>query len=345
MKAAVSDSLKGKKSFVVAVAGATGAVGEEMIKILEERKFPVRELKLLASKRSAGKRHSFRGVSHMIEELTSHSFKGVDIVLSSAGGSVSRQFAPAAISEGAVIIDNTSAFRMDPEVPLVVPEINPEDIRSHKGIIANPNCSTIIMAVPIFPIHKKAGVRRIIVSTYQSVSGAGARAIAELRNQTQEVLEGRPVTREIFSHQIAFNLFSHNSAVKENGYNEEEIKMVNETKKIFHDPKISVTPTCVRVPVYRAHSESIVLELEKKLSVEEARAILRDAPGLCLADDREKNCFPMPIEASGKDDILVGRIREDLSCPNGLALFVSGDQLRKGAALNAIQIAEQLIAR
>ncbi|HNV86223.1 MAG TPA: aspartate-semialdehyde dehydrogenase [Candidatus Omnitrophota bacterium] len=344
MKAQGSHTLKGKKSYVVAVAGATGAVGEEMIKILEERKFPVKELKLLASKRSAGKRHSFRGESHIIEELTGHSFKGVDIVLSSAGGSVSRQFSPAAISEGAVVVDNTSAFRMDPEVPLVIPEINPEDIALHKGIIANPNCSTIIMAVPIFPIHKKAGIRRIIVSTYQSVSGAGARAIAELRHQTQEVLEGKPVTREIFPHQIAFNLFSHNSAVKENGYNEEEVKMVNETKKIFHDPKISVTPTCVRVPVYRAHSESIVLELEKRLSVEEAREILRQAPGVRLQDDREKNYFPMPIEASGQDDILVGRIREDLTCPNGLALFVSGDQLRKGAALNAIQIAEKLIA-
>lgn len=338
----MKNTLKGKKSFVVAVMGATGAVGEEMIKILEERKFPVKGLKLLASKRSVGKRYSFRGVSHTVGELTSGSFEGVDIVLASAGGSISKQFAPAAISEGAVVIDNTSAFRMDPNVPLVVPEINASDIRKHKGIIANPNCSTIIMAVPVYPIHKKAGVKRILVSTYQSVSGAGSKAIHELRQQTQECIEGKPLTRAIFPHQIAFNLFSHNSAVKENGYNEEEIKMVNETKKIFHDPKIRVAATCVRVPVYRAHSEAITLELEKKLSPEDARRILEKAPGVTVVDDREKNYFPMPVEASGKDNVLAGRIREDASCPKGLMLFVSGDQLRKGAALNAVQIAECL---
>jgi len=337
--------LKGKKSFVVAVMGATGAVGEEMIKILEERNFPVKELRLLASRRSLGKRMSFRGGSYKVEELTAESFQGVDIVLASAGGSISKQFAPAAISEGAVVVDNTSAFRMDPSVPLVIPEINPQDIRKHKGIIANPNCSTIIMAVPVYALHKKAGVKRILVSTYQSVSGAGAKAIHELREQTLECLQGKPPTRQVFPHQIAFNLFSHNSAIKENGYNEEEIKMTNETRKIFHAPRIRVAATCVRVPVYRAHSESITVELEKKLSPEEARKVLTKAPGVRVVDDREKNYFPMPIEASGKDDILAGRLREDLSHPKSLMLFVSGDQLRKGAALNAVQIAEILIGR
>ncbi|MBI4550336.1 MAG: aspartate-semialdehyde dehydrogenase, partial [Candidatus Omnitrophica bacterium] len=264
-------------------------------------------------------------------------------VLSSAGGSISKKFVPSAIEAGAVVIDNTSAFRMDPEVPLVVPEINPEDIAQHKGVIANPNCSTIIMLMPLFPIHRRVPIRRIIAATYQSVSGAGAKAMHELEKQTREYLEGKTLTREIFPHQIAFNLFSHNSAVKENGYNEEEIKMVNETKKIFHEPDIRVVATTVRVPIYRAHSEALYIELKERLTASEAREILAKAPGITLVDDREKNYFPMPVEASGKDDVLVGRIREDLSLENGLALFVSGDQLRKGAALNAVQIAERLI--
>lgn len=331
------------KTCHVALVGATGAVGEEMLKILEERNFPVKSLKLLASARSKGKSYSFRGESHPVVELTEQSFKGVDIVLSSAGGSISKKFMPHAVREGAVVIDNTSAYRMDPEVPLVVPEINPEDIAKHKGIIANPNCSTIIMLVPLFPLHQKVPIKSIRVATYQSVSGAGAKAMHELERQTKDVLAGNPITREILPHQIAFNLFSHNSQVKENGYNEEEIKMENETKKIFHESQIRVAATCVRVPVYRAHSEAIYAEFSKPLKVDEARAILSKAPGVKLVDDREKNYFPMPIEASGKDDILVGRLREDASSDNGLALFVSGDQLRKGAALNAIQIAERLI--
>ncbi len=337
------NTLKDKKTFNVALVGATGAVGEEMLKILEERNFPIKTLKLLASARSKGKKYSFRGQSHGVEELTEQSFKGIDIVLSSAGGSISKKFMPAAVREGAVVIDNTSAYRMDPEVPLVVPEINPEDIFKHKGIIANPNCSTIIMLVPLFPIYRKAGIKSVKVATYQSVSGAGAKAMHELERQSREFLDGKPVTREILPHQIAFNLFSHNSQVKENGYNEEENKMANETRKIFHDEDIRVAATCVRVPIYRAHSEAIYAELKKPLKVSEARELLSKADGVKLVDDRDKNYFPMPIEASGKDDILVGRLREDISADNSLALFVSGDQLRKGAALNAIQIAERLI--
>lgn len=336
-------TLKGKQTYTVAVVGATGAVGQEMIKILEERNFPVKALRLLASSRSKGKMFSFRNESHRVEELTDQSFKGVDLVLSSAGSSVSRKFMPSAVREGAVVIDNTSAYRMEPEVPLVIPEINPEDIGRHQGIIANPNCSTIIMAVPLYPIHRKSRIKRIAVATYQSVSGAGAKAMVELERQTRELLEGKPLSKEVFAHQIAFNLFSHNSPIKENGYNEEEIKMIQETKKIFHDPEIRVVATTVRVPIFRAHSEAIFVELESPLKAQEVREILSRAPGVKLVDDRERNYFPMPVEASGQDRILVGRIREDLSSPNGIALFASGDQLRKGAALNAVQIAEWLI--
>ncbi len=338
-------TLKAKKTYVVAVVGATGAVGQEMVKILEERNFPVKTLKLLASHRSKGKQYKFKNATHLVEELTEQSFKDVDIVLSSAGGSVSKKFVPYAVREGAIVIDNTSAFRMDPKVPLVIPEINPEDIAKHLGIIANPNCSTIIMLVPLYPIHRSVRIKRIVVATYQSVSGAGAKAMHELERQTREFLEGKPLTKEVFPYQIAFNLFSHNSPVKENGYNEEEIKMVNETKKIFHDDQIRIVATTVRVPIYRAHSEAIFAELDRPLSPQEVRTILSHAPSVRLVDEPEKNYFPMPIEASGKDDILVGRIRKDLSCENGIALFVSGDQLRKGAALNAVQIAEWLIRR
>ncbi len=338
-----ANTLKEKKTYNVALVGATGAVGEEMLKILAERNFPVKALKLFASARSKGKKYSFHGEVHAVDELTEQSFKGIDIVLSSAGGAISKKFMPHAVREGAVVIDNTSAYRMDPDVPLVVPEINPEDILKHRGIIANPNCSTIIMLVPLFPLHKKVPIQSIKVATYQSVSGAGAKAMHELERQTRDLLEGKPIKKEILPHQIAFNLFSHNSQVKDNGYNEEEVKMGNETKKIFHEPHIRVAATCIRVPVYRAHSEAIYAEFSKPLKVEEARSILSKAPGVKLVDDREKNYFPMPIEASGKDDILVGRLREDVSSENGLALFVSGDQLRKGAALNAIQIAEWLI--
>ena len=331
-----------KKLYNVAVMGATGAVGEEMIKILEQRNFPVGELRLLASARSLGKKYFFKGREVAVEELKEDSFKGVEIILASAGGAISKKFAPLAVKAGAIVIDNTSAFRMDPKVPLVIPEINPQDIQKHKGIIANPNCSTIIMLVPIYPIHKKNRIRRIIVSTYQAASGAGAKAMKELEDQSRDVLGGRAPKKEIFPHQIAFNLFSHNSAIKEDGYNEEEIKMVRETQKIFHDKKIKVVPTSVRVPVFRAHSESILLELERPANVHAVRRLLSKAPGVKVVDEPVKNYFPMPLEATGQDDVLVGRIRKDLSSSRGLCLFVSGDQLRKGAALNAVQIAEIL---
>ena len=325
--------------------GATGAVGEEMLQILEQRNFPVGQLKLLASARSAGKKYSFKGRQIAVEELKEDSFRGIDIVLASAGGSISKKFAPLAVKEGAVVIDNTSAFRMDPDVPLVIPEINPKDIKKNHGIIANPNCSTIIMLVPVYPIYKAFGVKRILVSTYQAASGAGAKAMKELEDQSRDVLEGRPARKEIFPHQIAFNLFSHNSAIKDDGYNEEEIKMIQETKKIFHNEKIKIAATTVRVPVFRAHSEVIYLELKKEPDLDAIRQILASAPGVKIVDDREKNHFPMPLEASGRDDVLVGRIRRDISLDKGLCLFVSGDQLRKGAALNAVQIAEILCRR
>ena len=332
--------MKQKSKYNVAIMGATGAVGEEMLKILEERNFPVDKLVLLASSKSVGRKYAFKGREVAVQELKEDSFKGMDIVLASAGGSISRKYVPLAVKEGAIVIDNTSAFRMDPKVPLVIPEINAGDIKKHKGIIANPNCSTIIMLVPIYPIHKFSRIKRIIVSTYQSASGAGARAMKELEDQSRDVLEGRPARKEIFPHQIAFNLFSHNSAIRDEGYNEEEIKMIKETKKIFHDDKIRITATTVRVPVFRAHSESITLELAKKPNLSRIRQILEKSPGVKVVDDREKNYFPMPLEATGKDDVLIGRIRKDLSSDKGLCLFVSGDQLRKGAALNAVQIAE-----
>ncbi len=334
--------MKKKSKYNVAIMGATGAVGEEMLKILEERKFPIDQLKLLASTRSAGRKYSFRGKEYKVEELTENSFEGIDIVLASAGGSISKKYNPYAVKAGAIVVDNTSAYRMDPDVPLVVPEINPGDILKHKGIIANPNCSTIIMLMSVFPIHKKNKVKKAIISTYQAASGAGARAMKELEDQARDILSGKPARKEIFPHQIAFNLFSHNSSIKDGGYNEEEIKMTKETHKILHDDKIKVTTTCVRVPVYRAHSESIYLELTRKPDVADIRKIFTRSAGVRLVDDREKNYFPMPIEASGEDDVFVGRIRTDLSDPHGLWLFVAGDQIRKGAALNAVQIAEYL---
>ena len=335
-------SIPKKNKYSVAIMGATGAVGEEMLKILAQRKFPVRDLVLLASKRSVGKKYSFRGKTYRVKELKENSFIGVDIVLASAGGTISKHFAPFAVKAGAVVIDNTSAYRMNPSVPLVVPEINPEDINKHRGIIANPNCSTIIMVVPIHPIHKKYGIRRVIVSTYQAASGAGAKAMQELEDQSRDVLAGRAAKKDVFPHQIAFNLFSHNSAIKEDGYNEEEIKMIKETKKIFHDDKIAITATTVRVPVFRAHTESVYLELSKKPDVKAIRKLLARSSGIKIVDDTQKNYFPMPLEATGGDDVLVGRLRLDPGNPKGLWLFVSGDQLRKGAALNAVQIAEIL---
>jgi len=326
----------------IAVVGATGAVGVEILRVMERRNFPVATLKLLASRRSAGKTLEFRGKPHKVEELAAESFKGVDIAFFSAGATRSREFVPAAKAAGAVVIDNSSAFRMDPNTPLVVPEVNPGDLRKHKGVIANPNCTAAILATAVWPIHQAVGIAKIVVSTYQSASGAGAAAMQELEDQMHEYAEGKEITRSVFPHQIAFNVFSHNTKVAENGYNEEENKVVEETRKMFHAPDLPIVPTCIRVPVLRAHSESIVLELEAPMSPAEARALLARSPGLKVVDDATSNHFPMPLEASGDLDVHVGRIRRDLSNPNGLALFVAGDQLLKGAAWNAVQIAEEL---
>jgi aspartate-semialdehyde dehydrogenase len=329
----------------VAIVGATGAVGQEFLTVLAERKFPIKRLSLLASARSAGKKMTLAGQPHTVAELTKESFEDIQIAFFSAGGSVSREFAPAAVAAGAVVVDNTSAFRMKQGVPLVVPEVNPEQIAKHNGLIANPNCSTIIMNVPVWPLHRANRVKRIIVSTYQAVSGAGATGLAELEQQLQAYAVGAPIVRTLFPHQIVHNLFSHNSKVSENGYNEEENKMVNETRKIFADPRIMITATCVRVPVPRAHSESINLEFQDPITPAQVRQILSKAPGIRIVDDAEKNHFPMPLEASGQDLVLVGRIRQDISRDDGrgIEMFVSGDQVRKGAATNAVQIAEILV--
>ncbi|MEA2897422.1 MAG: aspartate-semialdehyde dehydrogenase [Bradyrhizobium sp.] len=330
---------------VIAIAGVTGAVGAEFIATLEKRRFPLRKLKALASERSAGKTLDFRGQKVVIEELAENSFEGVDIALFSAGGGISRKFAPIAVNAGAVVIDNSSAFRMDPNVPLVIPEINAQRIREHKGIIANPNCSTITALVPLWPIHKKNRIKRVILSTYQAASGAGAAAMEELVESTRAHLAGQVYQPKVLPHSYAFNLFNHNSAIDPaTGYNDEETKVINETRKIFEDDRIAVGVTCVRVPVLRAHCEAITFECEKPISEDEVRAILGDAPGVRLVDDRVKNYFPMPADASGQDDVLVGRIRRDLSDPSGhsIAMFVAADQLLKGAALNAVQIAERL---
>lgn len=329
----------------LAIAGVTGAVGQEFLTILEERNFPLDSIKMLASHRSKGKKIKFKGEEHTVEELTKDSFGGVDIALFSAGGGRSKEFAPSAVEAGAVVVDNTSYFRMDPEVPLVVPEINADAIKKHKGIIANPNCSTIIGIVPVWPLHCKNPVKRFIVSTYQAASGAGLSAMRELETQAREILDGKEPTCEAFPYQIAFNVFSHNSPLDADGYCQEEMKMVNETRKIFDCPDIAVTCTCIRIPVFRAHCESINLEFENPITPDEVRDILSTAPGVTVLDDRENNRFPMPIDATGNDDIYVGRIRQDNSLPDGrgINLWVAGDQIRKGAALNAVQIAEKLL--
>ncbi len=328
----------------IAVVGATGAVGVEACEILTQRNWPCEKISLLASGRSAGRKLPVLGREVTVQELTARCFEGVDCAIFSAGAERSREFAPAAVKAGAVVVDNSSAFRMDAGTPLVIPEVNPDDIDWHKGVIANPNCSAIIMNVAVWPLHRVNPVRRIVVSTYQSASGAGAAAMEELRTQTADHLAGRNVAPKVFPHPIAFNLFSHNTPVADDGYNSEERKMIDETRKIFHAPQIAITATCVRVPVLRAHSESINLTFERPMSPKEVTAILREAPGVSIVDDREKGRFPMPLDASGKDDVLVGRIRQDVSQPDGrgIELFVSGDQLRKGAALNAIQIMELL---
>jgi aspartate-semialdehyde dehydrogenase len=328
----------------VAILGATGAVGTELLSLLEERNFPLSHLTLLASERSAGKHVTFKGESLPITPVTAQAFEGVDIVLASAGGSTSKTWATAIVEAGAVMIDNSSAFRMDPQVPLVIPEINPEAARHHQGIIANPNCSTILMNMAVWPLHQVSPVQRIVVSTYQSASGAGARAMAELEQQSRDVLEGKPARPEILPYPLAFNLFPHNSALNAEGYCEEEVKMVKETQKIFGAPDIRITATCVRVPVLRAHSEAVNIEFGQPFPVDQARSLIQGAPGVTLVEDWQKNYFPMPLEASGQDNVLVGRIRQDISNPNALDLWLSGDQIRKGAALNAVQIAELLLA-
>ena len=333
---------------VVAVVGATGAVGVELMQCLEQRRFPLSNLRLFASARSAGKTLPFKGKPVTVEELTEDSFRGVDIALFSAGGAQSKRFAPAAVRHGTVVVDNSSAFRMDPGVPLVVPEINPEALREHKGIIANPNCSTIISITPLWPIHKVNRINRMIVATYQAASGAGAAAMEELRESTRAYLDGREYKNTVLPHPYAFNLFSHNSKIDpSNGYNEEEIKVMRETHKIFGDSSIRIAATCVRVPVLRAHSIAINFECERPITPAQVRDIVQTAPGVKLVDDVERNYFPMPKDASGQDPILVGRIRQDLSDPSGrsIALFAAGDQLLKGAALNAVQIAELLLKK
>jgi aspartate-semialdehyde dehydrogenase len=333
------------KSYRIAVVGATGAVGQEILRTLERREFPVSHLKALASARSVGKSVEFKGRQIPVQELCDEAFNDVDYALFSAGATRSRQFADACKKAGAVMIDNSSAFRMRPDVPLVVPEINAGDLAKHQGIVAVPNCSAIILGVPLWPLHQAATIERIIVSTYQSASGAGAQAMAELETQARAHAAGQPLVKEVFPHQIAFNVFSHNTAIAENGYNEEENKVIEETRKIFHEPALPIVATCIRVPVLRAHSESIIIETKRPLSPDEAREILAKAPGVKVVDNAEKNHFPMPIEASGQYDVLVGRIRRDLSHPRGLALFVSGDQLLKGAAWNAVQILEHLVGK
>jgi aspartate-semialdehyde dehydrogenase len=339
---------KVKNDPVVAIVGVTGAVGAEFIATMERRNFRVGKLKALASARSAGRTLSFHGKPIVIEELTERSFEGVDIALFSAGGGISRKFAPIAVRSGAVVVDNSSAFRMDPNVPLVIPEINANRIRDHKGIIANPNCAAITALVPLWPIHQKNRIKRVIISTYQAASGAGAAAMDELVQSTRANLHGQVYAQKVMPHPYAFNLFSHNTAIDpETGYNDEETKVIKETRKIFEDEAIAVGVTCVRVPVLRAHSEAITFECEKPITEDEVRRILATAPGVRIVDDRVNNYFPMPVDASGQDDVLVGRIRKDLSDPTGhsIAMFVAADQLLKGAALNAVQIAELLPER
>ena len=332
------------KMYNVAVGGATGAVGVEMVKTLEKRNFPVKSLKLLASKRSAGKTMTFKGEPVVIEELTHDSFKGVDIALFSAGGDISREFAKSVVDSGAVMIDNSSAFRMEDDVPLVVPEVNPEDIKWHKGIIANPNCSTIIMLVAVAPLHRAKKLKRLVAATYQATSGAGAKGMDELLVQTRQLLNNEPIEPKAFAHRIGFNLIPHIDVFKDNGYTKEELKMLYESRKMLHEPELMVSCTCVRVPVLRAHSEALNLEFAEEITPDEARAILKNAPGVEVVDDPANKRYPMPVDATEKYDVLVGRIRQDISRHDkrGLDIFVAGDQVLKGAALNAVQIAELL---
>ena len=327
----------------VAVLGATGAVGQELLTLLDERGFPVAELLPLASPRSAGQQIAWQGESLTVQPVQQGCFTGVDLVLASAGGSVSRAWAPEAVAAGAVVIDNSSAFRLDPDVPLVVPEVNPEAALRHRGVIANPNCTTILLTVALAPLAARRSIRRVVISTYQSASGAGARAMEELRQLSRTVLDGGEPVSSVLPHSLAFNLFLHNSALEPSGYCEEELKMLNETRKIMELPDLRLTATCVRVPVLRAHSEAVNIEFNEPFPVEEARALLAVAPGVELIEDFGANRFPMPTDVTGRDPVAVGRIRQDLSEPNALELWLCGDQIRKGAALNAIQIAELLL--
>jgi aspartate-semialdehyde dehydrogenase len=329
----------------VAIVGATGAVGVEMMKTLEKRSFPTGGLTLLASARSAGKTLPFAGRNVEVRELTQKSFEGVDIALFSAGASISREFAPAAVKAGAVVVDNSSAFRMDDAVPLVVPEVNPEDIARHKGIIANPNCTTAITLMALYPLHQAFHVKRIFASSYQAVSGTGAMAIEELRRQVAQVVANEPVTKEVYPHQIAFNVLPHVDSFLPNGYTKEEAKMENEGRKIMHHPGFRASVTCVRVPVYRAHSVAVSAEFERPVSVEAAREVLHKAPGLDVVDNPEKKEYPLPLYAAEKYNCQVGRLRMDCAMDNGLCFWVAGDQLLKGAALNAVQIAECLLGK
>jgi aspartate-semialdehyde dehydrogenase len=327
----------------VAVVGATGAVGIEMMNTLEKRAFPVGKLTLLASARSAGKTLKFKGQPIEVKELTKESFPGIDIALFSAGGSISREFAPLAAKAGCVVVDNSSAFRMDDTVPLVIPEINAEDVKQHRGIIANPNCTTAVTLMALYPLHRAFGVKRVFASSYQAVSGTGAKAIEELERQVQQSVHGKSVTKEVYPHQIAFNVLPHVDTFLPNGYTKEEMKMENEGRKIMHHPSFRASVTCVRVPVYRAHSVAVSAEFEKPVTVEAARKVLLAAPGLKVRDNPDNKDYPMPLDVAGKDDCEVGRLRKDCALENGLCFWVAGDQLLKGAALNAVQIAEELL--
>jgi aspartate-semialdehyde dehydrogenase len=331
------------RPLTVAILGSSGAVGKELLALLEERSFPIEELILLASHRSAGETQNFCGNNLIVKETTQESFKNVDLVLASAGGSISHKWKDAIKSSGALMIDNSSAFRMDENVPLVVPEVNPGDAKNHNGLISNPNCTTILLALVLSPLTRHIPIKRVVVSTYQSASGAGAMAMEELQKLSQEFLDGETPKSTVLPYSLAFNLFLHNSPLQSNNYCEEEMKMVNETRKILGDPQLSLTATCVRVPVLRAHSESVNIEFTKPFPVKEAYEILETAPGVEILEDLKKNRFPMPQDVNGKDPISVGRIRQDISNPNALELWLCGDQIRKGAALNAVQIAELLL--
>jgi aspartate-semialdehyde dehydrogenase len=326
-----------------AIVGATGAVGVEAMRVLEQRNFPLKQLRLFSSARSAGTKMQFRGQDIVVEELKEDSFAGIDIALFSAGGDVSRTFAPIAAKAGCVVIDNSSAFRMDPTVPLVVPEINGDEIKNHNGIIANPNCSTAITLMALYPLHKAFGVTKIVASTYQAVSGTGAQAVAELERQVREIHDGKPVTKEVYPKQIAFNVLPHVDVFLENGYTKEEMKLENEGRKIMNHPDFRASVTCVRVPVYRAHSIAVSAQFERPITPDAARKVLASVPGIQVVDEPSTNTYPTPLEVSGTDDCQVGRIRQDCAFENGLSFWVVGDQLLKGAALNAIQIAEVLV--